>query len=92
MQGPAYRRADPPDLADAWLGAASRADLIEGWTGDGIRSIEVWRRVVINGPRHRLELTTPTLRLSAVLGDAPSVTWQRGSARCWSSPRRKGPR
>jgi len=83
MQGPAYRRADPLDLADAWLGAASRAawaDLIEGWTGDGIRSIEAWRRVVINGPRHRLELITPTLRLSAVLGDALSVTWQRGSA------------
>lgn len=84
MQGPAYRRADPPDLVDAWLGAASRkawADLIEGWTGEGVRSIEAWRRVVVNGPSRAVELTTAELRLRADLGEAPSVIWQRGEAR-----------
>jgi hypothetical protein len=72
MQGPVYRRADPPDLADAWLGAASRkawADLIEGWTGEGIRSIEAWRRVVVNGPSRAVELTTAELRLRVDLGE-----------------------
>jgi hypothetical protein len=84
MQGPAYRRAEPPDLLDAWLGAASRAawaDLIEGWTGGGVRSIEAWRRVVVNGPRRALELTAGELRLRAELGESPSVIWQRGATR-----------
>jgi len=84
MQGPAYRRADPPDLAEAWLGPASRAawaDLIEGWTGAGIRSIEAWRRVIVNGAHQRIELTTPELRLCIELGEVPSVIWQRGEVR-----------
>jgi len=84
MQGPAYRRASPPDQVDEWLGAASRtawADLIEGWTGEGIRSIEAWRRVVVNGPSRAVELTTAELRLRADLGESPSVIWQRGEAR-----------
>jgi hypothetical protein len=84
MQGPAYRRASPPDQVDAWLGAASReawADLIEGWTGEGVRSIEAWRRVVVNGPSRAVELTTAELRLRADLGESPSVIWQRGEAR-----------
>ena len=84
MQGPAYRHADPPDLIDAWLGVASQAawaDLIEGWTGAGVRSIEAWRRVVVNGPRRSIELIAGDLRLHAELGQEPSVIWQRGGAR-----------
>jgi hypothetical protein len=53
LQNRAYADLEPPDAMDAWLGPASRdawADLIEGWTGRGIRSIEHWRRVLVNGP------------------------------------------
>lgn len=52
MQGDAYRTFVPPDRLDEWLLPASLAawrDLIEGWTGKGIRSIEHWKRVIVNG-------------------------------------------
>jgi hypothetical protein len=46
MQNHVYEHADPPDLLDAWLGPRSQkawADLIEGWTGQGIRTVAAWR-------------------------------------------------
>ncbi len=51
MQGDAYHRG-PPDLFERMLGPLSHqawADLIEGWTGKGVRSVESWRRVIRNG-------------------------------------------
>lgn len=57
MQNDAYARMDPPDELNRWLGPVSLqawADLIEGWTGAGIRTIEHWRRVIINGSIMRI--------------------------------------
>ncbi len=70
MQGPAYHHAEPPDLVDGWLGPlslAAWADLIEGWTGEGIRSVAAWKNVIINGPRHLVVLRAPELELDAQL-------------------------
>ena len=52
MQGDAYRLFEPADQLDDWLGPRALAawrDLIEGWTGRGVRSITSWRRVAVNG-------------------------------------------
>lgn len=46
MQNAVYERADPPDVLDAWLHPASQrawGDLIESWTGRGIRTVAAWR-------------------------------------------------
>jgi hypothetical protein len=62
MQNIAHARLEPPDALDRWLGPVSRekwADLIEGWTGAGIRTIAHWRRVVVNGAITRLCWTDP---------------------------------
>ena len=51
MQGDSYRHG-PPDLFERLLGPLGRAawaDLIEGWTGEGVRTVEHWRRVIRNG-------------------------------------------
>jgi len=59
MQSDAYR-GEPPDAIERRLGPASLAawaDLIEGWTGAGIRTVDHWRRVVINGPCTRVTWT-----------------------------------
>jgi hypothetical protein len=65
MQNDAHARLEPPDALDDWLGPRSRgawADLIEGWTGKGIRTIEQWRRVVVNGWATRVTWEGPDLR------------------------------
>lgn len=70
MQGPVYERARPSEVMDGWLGLLSQtawADLIEGWTGTGIRTIAAWRGVIINGPRHLIELRSPGFDLDAEL-------------------------
>lgn len=56
MQGYAYRRG-PPDLLERCLGplgARAWCDLIEGWTGGGVRTVERWRRVIRNGALERV--------------------------------------
>lgn len=47
MQNAAFATLEPPDALDDWLGPRSVEawrDLIEGWTGPGIRSMDAWRR------------------------------------------------
>jgi hypothetical protein len=63
MQGGVYRRLDPPDGLDEFLGPQSLVawrDLIEGWTGEGIRSIEHWKRVLLNGPYSWIRWNSPS--------------------------------
>lgn len=46
MQNLAYSHAAPGDVVERHLGPRSRrawGDLIEGWTGTGIRTIAAWR-------------------------------------------------
>lgn len=46
MQSFVYENANPADQLDSWLGPQSReawANLIEGWTGEGVRTIAAWR-------------------------------------------------
>lgn len=47
VQGDAYRAGDSGDRYEATLGKNARqawADLIEGWTGPGIRDLAAWRK------------------------------------------------
>lgn len=62
LQWRAYDRLDPPDAVSGWLGPRSAqawGDLIEGWTGAGIRTIEHWKRVLVNGPYAWVEWRGP---------------------------------
>lgn len=79
MQARAYRAADPPDVLDAWLGPASRnawALLIEGWTGRGVRTIEAWQRVVLNGKPTTIVFESADFAFRAALAEPRSVTWR----------------
>ncbi len=70
MQNPVYERAIPSNIMDRWLGPLSQMaweDLIEGWTGKGIKTIAAWRGVIINGPRHMVELRSPGFEITAKL-------------------------
>jgi hypothetical protein len=81
MQNRVYAKANPPDLMDDWLGPHARmawADLIEGWTGQGVRTVEAWRRVVINGSRTLVTFESSTLWFHADLGAHRSVRWRFG--------------
>ncbi len=52
MQNDAYERLNPPDLLNQFMGPIALShweDIIEGWTGTGIRSIADWKRVLLNG-------------------------------------------
>lgn len=52
----------PPDALDARLGPLAQSAwsrLIEGWTGQGIRTIEHWKRGATNGPVYRVEWSAP---------------------------------
>jgi len=88
MQGDAYRM-EPPDVVDRWLGPSAKAawaDLIEGWTGEGIRSIEHWRRVIRNGPLSRIVWSEGTLGLDARF-EASGTRWSV-SGEHWDGARR----
>lgn len=79
MQNDAYRRDVRDEVIDGLLGPASLrawAALIEGWTGDGVRTLAHWRRVIINGPRDRIAFTSETLQFVA---NAQTVGWHRGA-------------
>lgn len=52
MQSAAYSKLHPPDLLNRFMGEHSLklwGDIIEGWTGTGIRTIDQWKRILIDG-------------------------------------------
>ncbi|MCP4439999.1 MAG: hypothetical protein GY810_13725 [Aureispira sp.] len=59
MQGAAYRTLDPPDYLDRFMGERALdlwQGIIEGWTGDGIRTMEEWGNVLVNGITLKVEI------------------------------------
>lgn len=51
LQGQSYHDG-APDLVERRLGATSRRaweELMQGWTGGDVRTVEAWRRVIRNG-------------------------------------------
>lgn len=80
MQGDAWRDVARPDRLDDWLLPASLVawrDLIEGWIGPGIRSVEHWRRVIVNGPVDAVRwATSPSRRDEVRIGG--ELHWESG--------------
>ncbi len=57
LQNKMYHSNESSDLVEPYLGEISKkywGDYIEGWTGKGIRTIDLWRRVLINGKINKL--------------------------------------
>jgi len=57
---------DPPDLLDKFFGVETLKvwqDIIEGWIGDGIRSIEKWKRVIRNGKFKKIIISVGIRRI-----------------------------
>ena len=80
MQGSNYHRG-PHDLVERRLGPRSRKsweDLIEGWTGGGVRTVEAWRRVIRNGALSRVEWRRGEWVCEAVWEEG-GVRWIQGS-------------
>jgi hypothetical protein len=79
MQNEAYQHPDS-SAAEMLLGPSSRkawSDLIESWTGGGVRTMDAWRRVVLNGLQERVTYRAEDLELVADLAGR-DLSWRSG--------------
>lgn len=78
----AFRRSDPPELIGSQLGPLSRVawgDQIESWAGEGIRTVALWRRVVVNTAVQTLRYETSSAEIAlAVEADGCVMTHPHG--------------
>lgn len=68
MQSSAYSKLKPPDLLNKFMGQHSLklwGDIIEGWIGVGIRTIDQWKRVLVDRLPQKvlIEIFHQTLRI-----------------------------
>lgn len=89
MQAAAYRSLQPPNLLERYMNEKSLrvwGDILEGWNGKGIRTIDAWRRIlvsetiqkmVIELPDVHFELNPNTQNSNAIQGLPPLLFEQK---------------